>query len=316
VPARWFICPDGHEIEIQECLKNGGCRLKNRCATRPYLRLIGFDREWKGVSPSSAGNGPRLLYLKATEDYSIDPNDRVWAAFGTSTHDKLGMFKYTHNVLSEERLSDEDMRGIPDVLEEDEDRKGFYILTDYKTWGSFKVTKALGMKTVKETIELKDDDGEPLLLKSGPNKGKPKTKQESKIIQGEPDLISEELQINRYRIFFEGYGFPISRMQIQVVSRDGGTYIAKNRGIDKNLYVIPVRFIDDSKVLTFYQILQTEIDKAFETGTARLCDKWESWEGRRCDGYCEVSEYCKQMEGEHGEPKNTHGNMEQAQAAA
>ena len=42
-----------------------------------------------------------------------------------------------------------------------------------------------------------------------------------------------ELQLNRYRIFFEEQGFPVSRIQIQAIPRDGGTYIAKNRGIDK-----------------------------------------------------------------------------------
>jgi len=269
--------------------------MKQRCATRPYLRLIGFDREWKGVSPSSAGNGPRLLYLKATEDYSINPQDRVWAAFGTSTHDKLGMHKYIHNVLSEEKLSDDDMTGIADVLEVDEEMDGFYVLSDYKTWGSYKVAKAMGMKVVKKDIELKDDDGNPILLKSGKNKGKPKTKQESNIVFGKPDLKGEELQLNRYRIFFEQYGFSISRIQIQVVSRDGGTYIAKSRGIESNLYMIPVSILADRLVRLFYINLQTEIDLAFRNNHIRLCNSWESWEGRRCSGYCEVSDYCKQM---------------------
>lgn len=275
--------------------------MPERCATRPYLRLIGFDREWKGVSPSSAGNGPRLLYLKATKDYSIDPNDRVWAAFGTSTHDKLGMHKHIHNVLSEERLSDEEMSGIPDALEQDESAKEQYTLTDHKVWGSFKVAKALGIKIVKEDVELKDEDGNPILLKSGPNKGQPKTKKETTVWKIEPDLKSEELQINRYRIFYEKYGFPISRMQIQVVSRDGGTYIAKSRGIEKNLYIIPVRRLSDESVLLFYSCLSQEVHDAFETGYSRLCNDWECWDGRRCDGYCEVSEHCKQMSEEVGE---------------
>ena len=87
MPAKWFKCPDDGIIEIQKCLSNNGCRMKSRCATRPFLRLIGFDRKWNGISPSSAGNGPRNIFLKATTDYVIDPNDRVWAAFGTSTHE-------------------------------------------------------------------------------------------------------------------------------------------------------------------------------------------------------------------------------------
>lgn len=124
MPAKYFTCPDGKTIEIEKCLDFKGCRMGNRCATIPYLKLIGYDREWNGVSPSSAGNGPRYLYLKAIVNYAIDPQDRVWAAFGTSTHEKMGMHKYIHNVLSEERLSDDQMTGIVDCLEQDE----------YKMW--------------------------------------------------------------------------------------------------------------------------------------------------------------------------------------
>jgi hypothetical protein len=268
--------------------------MSNRCATLPYLRLIGYDREWIGVSPSSAGNGPRYLYLKAIVDYAINPQDRVWAAFGTSTHDKLGMHKYIHNVLSEERLSDAEACGFADVLELDENREGYFILTDYKTWGSYKVAKALGITQVDE--EVRDESGSPILLKSGKNKGKPKTHKKTIIDPSTIDLKSEILQLNRYRIFFESYSFPVSRMQIQAIPRDGGTYIAQGRGIDKNLYLIDVPFMPDSECLDYYRDLQGEVDTAFETGFVRKCNDFESWQGRRCNGYCEVSEACKKME--------------------
>ena len=48
------------------------------------------------------------------------------------------------------------------------------------------------------------------------------------------DMAAEELQINMYRIMFEDAGFPISRMQIMAIVRDGGTYIAESRGIGNN----------------------------------------------------------------------------------
>lgn len=268
-----------------------------RCATRPYLRLIGYDREWRGVSPSSAGNGPRLLYLKAVHDYAINPQDRVWAAFGTSTHDNLGMHRFTNDVLSEEPLSDEKMRGIPDILDIDETTPDHYVLSDYKTWGSFKVAKALGLIIAKKDVPILDVEGEPILLKSGKNKGKPKTKIESTQIidPNKADLKSETLQLNRYRIFFEKAGFPISRMEIQAIPRDGGTYVAKGRGVEDNLYIIPVPRITDKSAINFYDYLQKEVDEAFHNGYCRKCNEWESWEGRRCNGYCEVSEQCKAM---------------------
>jgi len=299
MPTTHFICPDGEQIEIAKCLESGGCRMGKRCATRPYLRLISYDREWRGVSPSSAGNGPRLLYLKAVNDYSINPQDRVWAAFGTSTHNSLGMHRYINDVLSEEPLSDEKMRGIADTLDVDESDPNSYVLTDYKTWGSFKVAKAMGLIIEKKDVPILDAEGNPVLLKSGKNKGKPKTKIESTRIldPAKADLKSEILQLNRYRIFFEKAGFPISRMEIQAIPRDGGTYIAKSRGIEDNLYIIPVPFMQDNEVHNFYDFLQSEVDEAFKTGYVRKCNDWESWEGRRCNGYCEVSEQCEAMEG-------------------
>jgi len=300
MPAKYFKCPDNDTVLIDRCLENGGCRMGNRCATRPYLRLVGYDREWNGVTPSAAGNGPRMLYLKATTDYVINPAERVWAAFGTGTHGKLSIHKYTHNVLSEEKLSDEAIKGIADVLEEDEQRQGFYVLSDYKTWGSFKVAKALGL-TIKKTEEPILENGEPVLLKSGKNKGEKKTKTVSSIVidPSTIDLLSEELQLNRYRILFEEHGFPISKMVIQAIPRDGGTYIAQNRGIDRNLYLIPIRRLVDADVLDFYKLLQISIDRAFRSGFVRRCDKWESWDGRRCNGYCEVATACIKMSEEH-----------------
>lgn len=304
MPGKFFRCPDNEIIEISKCLENNGCRMGERCATRPFLRLVGYDRKWTGVSPSSAGNGPRMLYLKAIVDYVVDPNDRVWAALGTSTHEKLAMHKYANNVLTETPLSDTEMKGIADVLEEDENKPGYFVLSDYKTWGSFKVAKAKGIvsETVEETII--DADGKPVILKSGVNKGQPKTRQK-KVITQDPtkiDLQSEELQINRYRIFFESYGFPVSRMQIQVVSRDGGTYIAENRGITRNLYIIPIKRLLNKEVLEFYRTLAGEVTEAFSKGFIRKCNNWESWDRRRCEnGYCEVVEACRDMSAKAGE---------------
>lgn len=297
MPATHFRCPDGNEIKIEKCLEGQGCRLQKRCATLPYLRLVGWDRKWRGVTPSAAGNGPRLIYLQAMQSYTIDPDKRAWAAFGTSTHDKLGMHIYTHNVLSEEKLSDEQMNGISDVLEEDEYNTGMYVLTDYKTFGSFKTAKALGIVSERVEETILNEKGEPILLKTGKNKGYPKTRQKT-IIKHDPtkiDLRAEELQINRYRIFFESYGFPISRMQIQVLTRDGGLYIAKNRGIKRNISLIPIKRLHNKKVLSYYDELSKEVTKAFKTGYTRLCNRWESWENKRCEGFCDVVKHCKAM---------------------
>ncbi|MHC4183577.1 MAG: hypothetical protein ACYSR0_09535 [Planctomycetota bacterium] len=278
--------------------------MDQRCATLPFLESISFDRKWDGVTPSAAGNGSRYLYLKAITDYAISPNNRVWAALGIAVHGGLSIHEYTKNVLSEEKLSDGKMRGIADVLEHDEFKPGFYVLTDYKTWGSYKAAKAMGI--ISETIEetILDENNKPVLLKSGKNEGQPKTKQKKIITQdnSQIDMRSEELQLNRYRIFFEKMTFPISRINIQIISRDGGTYIAKNRGITRNLYVIPVKRLQNKIVLDFYKNLSDEVTKAFANGYARKCNAWESWDRRKCEGgYCEVVEACKAMSEKHNE---------------
>ena len=299
MPAKWFKCPDEQEIEINKCLDPKGCRMQSRCATLPYLRLVGFDRTFRGVSPSSAGNGARQIWLKATTDYVIDPAERVWVSIGTGTHGKLSFYKYIDNVLSEEALSDEVMKGIPDVLEQDEENEGSYILYDYKVWGSFKIAKAIGLTITKTDKPILDAEGKPVLLKSGDNKGKPKTIQEKKITiePDKADLGSEELQLNRYRIFFESKGFPISKMMVQAISRDGGTYIAAGRGIDKKLYLIPIKQLPDDEVLTYYRELSNKVSKGFETGYIDKCGIRETWGGRRCTAqYCEVLEACMALD--------------------
>lgn len=292
MPAKWFICPDGERIEIDKCLSFRGCRMKERCATLPFLRLVGHEREWKGITPSAAGNGARYLFLKATTDYAIDPNDRVWSAFGIGTHAKLSIHAYTFNVLSEEVISNREIEGIADVLEQSERKEGYYNLYDYKTWGSYKLMRALG----GDYVELKDEDGNPILYKSGKKKGKPKKGYVMGIIK--PALRNEELQLNMYRILFEHNGFPIDRMVLQVIPRDGGTHIAKSRGIERNLYMIPIRRLPDIDVKEYYRSLAHAVDEAFNHGYAPRCNEWESWDGRRCEGYCEVAEACKLLDKE------------------
>jgi hypothetical protein len=286
-------CPDGEFIEIDKCLAPGGCRMSKRCATLPYLRLVASEREYRGVTPSMAGNGPRLIFLRQIVDYAIDPQDRAFAALGVGVHGKLSLHAYSDNILAEEPLSDKFTKGTPDCLEKNEFGNG-YILTDYKTYGSFKVSRCIG--AYKETVTLTDKEGKPLVYKSGQKKGEVKTRQELRINPGKADLREQTLQLNRYRIFFEQQGFPVSKMQLQAIVRDGGTKMAAMNGIDNKVLVINIPYLNDFDVLDYYRKLERDVDCAFYTGRVRLCDKWESWDGRRCNGFCEVSEACRAME--------------------
>ena len=307
MPAKYLRCPDGENILIEECLEVRGCRmyphLSDRCAPLPYLRKISFDRQFTGVSPSMAGNGPRLMGLKAIVPYVIVPDDRAFAVLGTTFHGRMAEEGVVYNVLSEETMSDEAAKGTPDLLEKDEHAKSGYILTDYKSSGSFKVCKWLGIYVQKTDVPILDDNGVEVRLKSGKNKGQVKTKVHREIIEDpvKIDKLDLELQVNRYRIFFEKNGFPINKMRAFCVPRDGGTHIAKSRGLLSNTRYVPVSRYEDSFVLDYYAKLTVEIDDFFRTHYARLCDTWENWEGRRCAFYCEVKNECKEMCIKHNE---------------
>jgi hypothetical protein len=291
---KYLICPDGQKIEKDSCLAPGGCRMPQRCATLAYLRMVAFERPYRGVTPSMAGNGPRLIFLRETTDYAINPQDRAFAALGVGVHGKLSIHAYTDNLLAEEPLQDAMTAGTPDCLEEDEFQPGAYVLTDYKTFGSFKVRKCLGI--YKEDVIITDDDGKPIRYKSGQKKGEIKTRQEVRIDPDKADIRGEILQLNRYRMLFESEGFAISRMQLQVIVRDGGTKMAAMNGVENKVVLIPVPPMSDSAVLAYYDLLDTGIRDAFKTGTARICDNWESWDRRRCNGFCEVADACRKME--------------------
>ncbi len=282
MPGKWFMCPDEKVIEIATCLDK--CPHGRRCLPRPYLARIGYDREWRGVSPSMAGNGPRLIHLKRIHDYVVKPQGRAFAFLGIQTHAQISFHDF--NVFTEVELSDEKMRGIADLLEVDEEREGYYILIDWKSWGSYRVMRALGHYYVDVRT------GE--FFKSGKRKGQAKTKKEKRIDPAQADIKDVKFQLNRYRIFFEEKGFKISLIQMACVIRDGGVRIATERGLSNNIEMIEVPIIPDPEVHFFYDTLRQEIEEAFKTGAVRKCDDWECWEGRRCIE-CEVKQFCEEM---------------------
>ncbi len=299
MPSTAFICPDQERIPIDQCLSHKGCRMSERCANLPYLRFVAYDREWRGITPSAAGNGPLLIALKKEKPYAISPDSRTFAVLGTGVHGKLGLDRYTFNVISEELIEDDDgMKGTPDCFEVDENQEGCMELEDYKTYGSYKVAKILGIVAVEKP--LLDADGKPYIwFKSGPRKGQPKTETIFGRDPSKAETRDIELQLNRYRImFWNKKKIPVSRMKLIVYVRDGGTQVAKSRGIDRNLYVIPVAFMPDEEVLGYYGTLTREVDEILKcnfTRYGRLCNAWECWDGRRCQGFCEVADYCADL---------------------
>jgi hypothetical protein len=147
LPLKSFICPDNQAILVDDCLKEGGCRCGERCATRAYLHLAASDREWKGIpSTTMLIQGTLCSFLKITKEYSVQPYERAFMIHGLKGHanlenqtDEMSLLEYKFEGKSVTET------GIADVIEIE---NGETTLADYKTWGSYKLSKALGFSVV------------------------------------------------------------------------------------------------------------------------------------------------------------------------
>lgn len=291
MPAKFTICPDGEHRLIEDCLKH--CpREEGRCLSLPTLVAVYTDRVWSGTpSTTQCLNGTRMEYLKITEDYSVNPMSRAFALLGTRHHQYLESIAKKLNVLAEERLG-ENVSGMFDLLEPDENSDiERYILTDYKTWGSFKVARAMGI--VKAG---KKPDPSGALYKSSGKWGKAGTPKMVDVFIEDPtkaDLVNESLQLNKYRLDIETAGFPVSKMRIQATVRDGGTYIAESRGLFLPIYMIHVPLLRDNEVENYFDAKAGSLLYHLENKTLpTMCSFSENWEGRRCAGFCDVWPWC------------------------
>jgi len=240
--------------------------------TEPTLRIISNDREWTG-NPSTTQllNGTMMEFLKITREYASDPQRRAFMLSGIKYHLALESMAKEMGLPAEIALGP-DGHDIFDLLEPCD---GGWSLTDNKDWGSYRVVRALGITKI--------------------GKGKDATfitKPE------EADVFNEELQLNNYRIMLEKKGITIVNMQLQVKVRDGGLQVAATRGIDFNIKLIPIRRLPDEDVLMYFNAKKQKLLNAlkdYETNPnffPEICNAVESWENRRCQGHCDVAEFC------------------------
>ncbi len=292
MPYSKFICVDKHRVDISECLR--GCRLKDtleagRCLSVRTLKAIADQREWKGVpSTTQLLKGTREAYLLITQDYAIDPQNSLFMIHGTRGHEKLE--RYTPDDASSEiRIFDDISSGAYDLYEPEDGG----TLTDNKFYGSYATAKTIGLQKVKV------QDGVYKTSKAGSYKaGDPKYKW---IVKegGRKSRLDLAIQLNDYRMKLEREGKEVSRMICEILVRDGGTYIAKSRGIMQNAYLVIVNKISDRWVRRYMKKKADDLHKALETGKMpRICSPRERWydpktgKSMKCCGYCSVWEFC------------------------
>ncbi len=280
-----FYCPDKQTTLVEDCLAS--CRLGERCLTLPTLKLISQEREWKGLaSTTQLLEGTMLTFLKLTQDYFVDPDSRAFMLQGTKHHKALEEVAKELGLLAEIPLSGD--RDIFDLIEVED---GKLILTDLKLWGSFRVAKALGIEEIGKQV---DPSGE--VYKTTSKYGKEGSPKMIPVFKQNPDKAENweaELQLNRYRVKLEDLGLKIDKMQLQITVRDGGLYIAHQRGIFRNTYILPIKFLEDSFVKDYFEYKSECLRQALEQGYWESpCTPQESWGGNRCKDYCDVAKFC------------------------
>jgi hypothetical protein len=203
---------------------------------------------------------------------------------GTKAHRKLQDFGDDEGSILEGIIEGDDVSetGIFDLLETE---KGRTALVDYKTSGSYKVAAALGMVVIDE------ETGD--VYKSGPRKGEKKTRKMLTQADAAIDRRDWELQLNKYRVELERRGHKVDDLYIQCIVRDGNTWIARSRGVARNLYYFPITRLPDKEVLLYFKRKREALLKALEVGHwTDPCNEHENWNGIRCTRYCEVAEHC------------------------
>jgi len=228
-------------------------------------------------------------FLKLTTPYAVDPDSRLFALLGTRHHELLEVSAKQLNLPSEIPLTTED-RDIFDLLELGED--GQWTLSDYKTWGSYKVAKAMGLI---QTGKKPDPSGE-VYKRSGAwgQAGSPKMVPVFQSMEQEVDNFEAELQLNNYRIkVMEKFGITITTLRIQATVRDGNTINADNRGVIHAGYMIPVKILPDEQVRQYFTRKRNDLLQALKQGKwSEPCNEQECWSGARCREYCEVWSTC------------------------
>ena len=111
---------------------------------------------------------------------------------------------------------------------------------------------------------------------------------------------NEQLQLNDYRLKLEAAGYKVHVMQLEMVVREGGGWYAKNKfQLGQNHYLMEIPKLPDEEVRKYFETKRSELMRALKGEKPRLCNAKESWNGRRCNGYCPVANACAQFGDNH-----------------
>ena len=279
-----FVYPDGSKVSFEQ-VKNGDVDIEKMGMSLPTLMEMSKERD-----PNRKPSTTELLigtceaYLKRTEEYYVNPQERAFSLAGTMHHAKLEQHNDDRHLL-EEQLEGFDITGIVDLYD-----KETKTLIDYKNTGSYKCSQLLGM-----TYNRVPNPSGAKYKSSGKwgKKGSPKMIKQWYRDDGLADFGDWGWQINWYRYLLEKKGYEVDKMYIQITLRDGGIIVARDRGLDKNIYLINLPKYDDEVIENKFLKARDKLVKALETDTLpHQCSEEETWNGRKCESYCEVRQLC------------------------
>jgi len=284
MPAVGFLYPNGNKVSFDE-IREGNVDILEMGMSLPTLIEMSKERD-----PNRLPSTTELLvgtcesYLKRTKEYYIDPQDRAFSLAGTMHHAKLEQHEDERHLL-EQKLQEFNITGIADLYD-----KETKMLLDYKNTGSYKCAQLLGM-----TYKLVPDPSGAKYKSSGKwgKKGSPKMIKQWYRDEGLADFGDWGWQLNWYRYLLNKSGYQVDSMYIQVTLRDAGLAVSRDRGLDKNIYLIEVPKYDDEVLENKFLKARDELLKALETDNLpQKCSNEQTWNGRKCQAYCDVRNLC------------------------
>jgi len=291
MPLKGFKYIDGEEIKLSD-VKIGKVDVDRMQVSLPTLLHMSVDRDPdRKPSTTELIQGTCQSYLQRTQDYYVYPDDNAFSLAGTLHHLKLEESSSILNRLcSEVSLESNGITGTIDLYD-----KETKTLIDYKFSGSYKIAKCLG-------IQFRHGHHPTEVYKRSGRWGKAGTPKRIKEFYVDRDTIDMEdwsWQVNFYRYLLEQNGHQVDNMYIQATVRDGGLQVARERGIDKKIYMIEVPYINEENLLDKFETQRDALIWAVENNELPdKCTKEETWGGVKCKSYCPVRETCPYNKGE------------------
>ena len=282
MPATKFICPDGNECNISNCLEE--CRMSERCMVLPALKAAGRPHFSNGKFSVTTLIKPTIqVYLENKYDYAINPLNTVASMIGTSSHSLMENNKCV-GWLSEDRFDSDIASGSPDAV----DLKNG-ILWDFKFFNSYRVATLLGYRPKWKKTGV---------YQRGINKGKDKWVQVFEA-GGIRDIMDIAKQLSYYKVLLEEHNIKINKINASVFIRSGLDKTAKSYGLTKVNYTVPIFPIHTSLIKKYFQMKYDRLKYALDNDIMpKHCSKKDRWDNsksypdRKCKNYCSVNKFC------------------------